>query len=67
MKKDIYNFSKIENKNLLHKKNNNSNLSSNFAYNKNASIKRKKLNVIIKKKCNAMNIDSTLNNVNSLI
>ena len=57
LKKDIYNFSKIENKNILHKKNNNSNLSSNFAYNKNASIKRKKLNVIIKKKNNAMNID----------
>ena len=67
LKKDIYNFSKIENKNILHKKNNNSNLSSNFAYNKNASIKRKKLNVIIKKKNNAMNIDSTLNNMNSLI
>ena len=67
LKKDIYNFSKIENKNILHKKNNNSNLSSNFAYNKNASIKRKKLNVIIKKKNNAMNIDSTLNNINSLI
>ena len=67
LKKDIYNFSKIENKNLLHKKNNNSNLSSNFAYNKNASIKRKKLDVIIKKKNNAINIDSTLNNINSLI
>ena len=67
LKKDIYNFSKIENKNILHKKNNNSNLSSNFTYNKNASIKRKKLNVIIKKKNNAMNIDSTLNNMNSLI
>ena len=67
LKKDIYNFRKIENKNILHKKNNNSNLSSNFAYNKNASIKRKKLNVIIKKKNNAMNIDSTLNNMNSLI
>ena len=67
LKKDIYNFSKIENKNILHKKNNNSNLSSNFAYNKNASIKRKKLNVIIKKKNNAINIDSTLNNINSLI
>ena len=65
IKKEIYNFSKIENKN---KKINNANLSSNFAYNKNAYIKRKKLNVIIKKKCNAMNIDSTLNNnVNSLI
>jgi hypothetical protein len=67
LKKDIYNFSKIENKNLFHKKNNNSNLSSNFAYNKNASIKRKKLDVIIKKKNNAINIDSTLNNINSLI
>jgi hypothetical protein len=67
LKKDIYNFSKIENKNLLHKKNNNSNLSSNFAYNKNSSIKRKKLDVIIKKKNNAINIDSTLNNINSLI
>ena len=67
LKKDIYNFNKIENKNILHEKNNNSNLSSNFAYNKNASIKRKKLNVIIKKKNNAMNIDSTLNNMNSLI
>ena len=67
LKKDIYNFSKIENKNILHKKNNNSNLSSNFAYNKNASIKRKKLDVIIKKKNNAINIDSTLNNMNSLI
>ena len=67
LKKDIYNFSKIENKNLLNKKNNNSNLSSNFAYNKNASIKRKKLDVIIKKKNNAINIDSTLNNINSLI
>jgi len=65
IKKEIYNFSKIENKN---KKINNTNLSSNFAYNKNASIKRKKLNVIIKQKCNAINIDSTLNNnVNSLI
>ena len=67
LKKDIYNFSKIENKNILNKQNNNSNISSNFAYNKNASIKRKKLNVIIKKKNNAMNIDSTLNNINSLI
>ena len=67
LKKDIYNFSKIENKNILNKKNNNSNLSSNFAYNKNASIKRKKLNVILKKKNNAMNIDTTLNNMNSLI
>ena len=67
VKKDIYNFSKIENKNLLHKKLNNSNISSNFAYNKNASIKRKKLNVIIKKKNNAINIDSTLNNnINSI-
>ena len=45
VKKDIYNFSKIENKNLLHKK----------------------LNVIIKKKNNAINIDSTLNNnINSI-
>ena len=67
LKKDIFNFSKIENKNILNKQNNNSNISSNFAYNKNASIKRKKLNVIIKKKNNAMNIDSTLNNINSLI
>lgn len=67
LRKDIYNFSKIENKNILNKQNNNSNISSNFAYNKNASIKRKKLNVIIKKKNNAMNIDSTLNNINSLI
>ena len=67
VKKDIYNFSKIENKNLLHKKLNNSNINSNFAYNKNASIKRKKLNVIIKKKNNAINIDSTLNNnINSI-
>ena len=67
LKKDIYNFSKIENKNLIQKKNNNTNLSSNFAYNKNASIKRKKLNVIIKKKNNAMNINSTLNNnINSV-
>ena len=67
LKKDIYNFSKIENKNILNKQNNNSNISSNFAYNKKDSIKRKKLNVIIKKKNNAMNIDSTLNNINSLI
>ena len=67
LKKDIYNFSKIENKNILNKQNNNSNISSNFAYNKNASIKRKKLNVTIKKKSNAINIDSTLNNMNSLI
>jgi len=67
LKKDIYNFSKIENKNLIQKKDNNTNLSSNFAYNKNASIKRKKLNVIIKKKNNAMNINSTLNNnINSV-
>ena len=67
VKKDIYNFSKIENKNLLHKKINNTNISSNFAYNKNASIKRKKLNVMIKKKNNAINIDSTLNNnINSI-
>ena len=67
LRKDIYNFSKIENKNILNKQNNNSNISSNFAYNKKDSIKRKKLNVIIKKKNNAMNIDSTLNNMNSLI
>ena len=67
LRKDIYNFSKIENKNILNKQNNNSNISSNFAYNKKDSIKRKKLNVIIKKKNNAMNIDSTLNNINSLI
>ena len=68
LKKDFNVFSKIENKNLMHKKNNNSNISSNFAYNKNASIKRKKLNVIIKKKNNAINIDSTLNNnINSLV
>ena len=67
LKKDIYNFSKIENKNILNKQNNNSNISSNFAYNKKDSIKRKKSNVIIKKKNNAMNIDSTLNNINSLI
>ena len=67
VKKDIYNFSKIENKNLLHKKLNNSNISSNFAYNKNTSIKRKKLNVIIKKKNNAINIESTINNnINSI-
>lgn len=53
LKKDIYNFSKIENKNILHKKNNNSNLSSNFAYNKNASIKRKiKCNNKEKEQCN---------------
>ena len=67
LKKDIYNFSKIENKNILNKQNNNSNISSNFAYNKKDSIKRKKLNVIIKKKNNTMNIDSNLNNINSLI
>ena len=67
LKKDIYNFNKIETKNILNKKINNSNLSSNFAYNKNISIKRKKLNVIMKKKSNAMNIDSTLNNINSVI
>ena len=67
VKKDIYNFSKIENKNLLHKKINNTNISSNFAYNKNASIKRKKLNVMIKRKNNAINIDSSLNNnINSI-
>ena len=63
MKKDLYNFNKIENKNPTHKKNNNSNLSSNFAYNKNVSIKRKKLNIVIKKKNNEINIDSTSNNI----
>ena len=67
IKKDIYNFNKIDNKNPLYKKNNNSNLSSNFAYNKNVSIKRKKLNIVIKKKNNEINIDSTVNNINSTL